>query len=74
MRSFISLAAGLAEMTRGKFLVMTVIGCAIWCAALASIGYSLGGSWHHVIKAFSYAGYVALALVVIAVVCPHLTG
>ena len=30
VRSFISLAAGLAEMTRTKFLVMTVIGCTIW--------------------------------------------
>ena len=68
VRSFISLAAGLAEMARVKFLVMTVIGCTIWCAALASIGYSLGASWHHVLKDFSYAGYVALVLVVIAVV------
>ena len=67
IRSFISLAAGLAEMARGKFLLMTVIGCTIWCGALAGIGYSLGSSWHHVVKAFSYAGYVALALVVIAI-------
>ncbi len=68
VRSFISLAAGLAEMTLGKFLLFTVVGCAVWCAALASIGYSLGASWHHVIKGFSAAGYVAGALVVIAIV------
>ena len=67
VRSFISLAAGLAEMTLGKFVAFTVVGCTIWCAALASIGYSLGGSWHHVIKAFSYAGYVAIAVVVLAI-------
>jgi len=67
VRSFISLAAGLAEMTRTKFLVLTVIGCAIWCAALASIGYSLGASWHHVLKDFSYAGYLAAVLVVLVV-------
>jgi len=55
-------------MARGKFAIFTVIGCSIWCAALAAIGYSLGSSWHHVIKAFSYAGYIALALVIIALV------
>ncbi|MCU1495275.1 MAG: associated Golgi protein-like protein [Acidimicrobiaceae bacterium] len=67
VRSFISLAAGLAEMARLKFALYTVLGCAIWCAALAAIGYSLGSSWHRVIKDFSYAGYVAAALVVLAI-------
>jgi membrane protein DedA with SNARE-associated domain len=68
LRSFISLAAGLAEMALGKFAVLTVVGCAVWCTALASIGYSLGASYEHVIKAFSYAGYVAAVLFVLAVV------
>ncbi len=68
LRSFVSLAAGLGEMAVGKFLAFTVLGCAIWCAALASIGYWLGTSSHHVIKAFSYAGYVVGALIVVAVV------
>jgi len=68
LRSFVSLAAGLGEMTFGKFLAFTVIGCAVWNAALASIGYSLGASWHHVIKIFSYAGYVLAALFVLAIV------
>jgi membrane protein DedA with SNARE-associated domain len=67
LRSFISLAAGLAEMALGKFAVLTVIGCAVWCTALASIGYSLGASYEHVIKGFSYAGYVAAVLVVLAI-------
>jgi membrane protein DedA with SNARE-associated domain len=68
VRSFISVAAGLAEMALGKFALFTVIGCAAWCAALASIGYSLGSSYEHVIKAFSYAGYVAIVLVVLAII------
>ena len=68
LRSFVSFAAGLGEMALAKFLVFTVIGCAIWCTALASLGYSLGSSYNHVLKAFSYAGYVAAVLVVIAVV------
>jgi membrane protein DedA with SNARE-associated domain len=68
LRSFVSLAAGLGEMAFAKFLVFTVIGCAMWCAALASIGYSLGASWHAVIHDFSYAGYALAALAVVAIV------
>jgi hypothetical protein len=40
---------------------------AIWCTVLTSVGYSLGSSCKHAVKAFSYAGYLAAALVVIAV-------
>jgi membrane protein DedA with SNARE-associated domain len=68
LRSFVSFAAGLGEMAIGKFLVFTVIGCAVWCTALTSLGYSLGSGYSHVLKAFSDAGYVAAVLVVIAVV------
>jgi membrane protein DedA with SNARE-associated domain len=67
LRSFVSFAAGLGEMALPKFLAYTVIGCAIWCTALVSIGYSLGSSYNHVLKAFSYAGYVLAALAVVAV-------
>jgi len=68
LRSFVSFAAGLGEMAVAKFTVFTVIGCAIWCTALCSLGYSLGSSYNHVLKAFSYAGYVIGVLAVIAVV------
>jgi len=68
LRSFVSFAAGLGEMAIAKFAVFTVIGCAIWCTALVSLGYSLGSSYHKVLKGFSDAGYVLAALAVIAVV------
>jgi membrane protein DedA with SNARE-associated domain len=67
LRSFVSFAAGLGEMAMGKFLIFTVIGCAIWCTILTSVGYALGSSYTHVLKAFSYAGYLAAVLVVTAV-------
>ena len=67
LRSFVSFAAGLGEMAIGKFFVYTVIACAIWCAALASIGYSLGSTYNKVVNAFSDVGYVVLVLAVIAV-------
>jgi len=73
LRSFVSLAAGLAEMAIAPFLLFTLIGCAIWCTALASVGYSLGSSYNHVLKDFSSAGYAAGALFVLVVLglCAH---
>ena len=68
LRSFVSFAAGLGEMAVAKFLLFTVIGCAIWCTALTSFGYALGSSYSRALKAFSYAGYVAAAVVIVAVV------
>jgi membrane protein DedA with SNARE-associated domain len=67
LRSFVSVAAGLGEMAIVRFLIYTVLGSAIFCATLISIGYTLGASWHHVVKDFSYAGYVAAALAVLVV-------
>lgn len=68
LRSFVSFAAGLAEMRVVPFVVATVAGCALWCSALASLGYSLGSSWHHVIQKFHVATYIVAVLVVLAVV------
>ena len=42
LRSFVSFAAGLGEMALAKFVLFTVIGCAVWCTALTSLGYSPG--------------------------------
>lgn len=67
LRSFVSFAAGLAEMRLVPFAVATVAGCVVWCTALASLGYSLGSSWHHVLQKFSYAGYAAAGLAVLLV-------
>src|SRR5271165_2337061 len=73
LRSFVSFAAGLGEMPLPKFTIFTVIGCAIWCTALCTLGYSLGSSYEHVLKAFSDAGYVigVLAVIAVAIVIVH---
>jgi len=67
LRSFVSFAAGLGEMAMAKFVIFTVIGCAVWCTVLTSVGYGLGSSYNRVLKDFSYAGYVAAVLAVGAV-------
>jgi membrane protein DedA with SNARE-associated domain len=67
LRSFVSFAAGLGEMAIGKFFLYTVIACAIWCTALATIGYNLSSTYDSIVHGFSYAGYVLVGLAVIAV-------
>ena len=67
LRSFVSFAAGLAEMAFAKFVVFTVIGCAVWCTGLSLLGYSLGSTYDSVQKKFSYATYVIAVLAVVAV-------
>lgn len=67
-RSFVSFAAGLAEMRIVPFFAATVAGSGIFIAALVSLGYSLGSSWNTVLHKFSFAGYVVAVLIVIAVI------
>jgi membrane protein DedA with SNARE-associated domain len=68
LRSFVSFACGLGEMAFGKFMLFTFIGSAIFATAQALLGYSLGSSYEHVLKAFSNAGYVLGILFVLAVI------
>ena len=42
MRTFISIPAGLAEMSLVRFGAATLAGSAIWCTAIALVGYELG--------------------------------
>jgi membrane protein DedA with SNARE-associated domain len=73
VRSFVSIAAGIGEMSLTKFVAFSATASVIWCGALAGIGYAVGASWHRVITDFSYVGYLAAAivLVVIAVFVAH---
>jgi membrane protein DedA with SNARE-associated domain len=68
VRTFVSFPAGVAEMDPLRFGLYTVVGVAVWVSALASVGYALGGSWHSMVKGFGDAGYVAAAVIVLAIV------
>ena len=48
VRTFISLPAGIARMTFGKFVVYTFLGSLPWCLVLAYAGYKLGEHWGEV--------------------------
>ena len=67
VRAFISLPAGVAEMKRGRFIVLTTIGCAIWVWILAELGYTAGKN-QHFIKYFHDAEYPIIAVIVLVLV------
>jgi membrane protein DedA with SNARE-associated domain len=52
----------------GRYLLFTVIGCAIWCTRLTLCGYSFGGTCNHVQMSFSSAAYVIPFPVILAVI------
>jgi membrane protein DedA with SNARE-associated domain len=66
VRTFISFPAGVAEMPLVPFGLFTAVGVTVWVGVLAGIGYSLGGSYHSMVKAFGDASYVVAALAVLA--------
>jgi len=66
VRAFISLPAGLAEMKRGRFVVLTTIGSGIWVWLLTELGYRAGKNQHFV-KYFKEAEIPIVALVVIVI-------
>lgn len=74
VRSFISMGAGLADVTIQRFSLSNLVASTIWCAAFAGAGWALGNGWRSFDAGFHYADYVAVAIavVLIAAVCARL--
>ena len=67
VRSFVSIPAGIFRVPFGRYVVLTLIGSAIWCFVFAGIGWAAGASWESVHSAFRYADVVVAVAVVGAV-------
>jgi membrane protein DedA with SNARE-associated domain len=65
VRSFISVPAGIAEMRRSRFVVLTAIGCAAWVSLLSGLGYAAGGNWHRVSHDFHDAQTPIIIVIVL---------
>jgi membrane protein DedA with SNARE-associated domain len=66
-RSFISIPAGVFEMPFRRYNVLTLIGNAVWCFALAGVGWALGRSYetfHHDFRWVEYAVVAGIVLLV----------
>ena len=60
-RSFISIPAGVFEMPFRRYNVLTLIGNAVWCFALAGIGWALGSSYQRFHHDFRYVEIAVVA-------------
>ena len=64
VRSFVSIPAGVFEVPLRRYTVLTLIGSAIWCFALAGVGWAFGSQWETFHRAFRYVDYAIVALLV----------
>jgi membrane protein DedA with SNARE-associated domain len=64
-RSFVSIPAGVFEARLPRYMVLTALGSAIWCFALAGVGWGLGASYDTFHKDFGYVEYAVVAGIVI---------
>jgi len=66
LRSFVAIPAGIARMSVPRYTVLTLVGSALWCFALAGAGWALGANWERFHHAFRYADYAVAAVVLVA--------
>jgi membrane protein DedA with SNARE-associated domain len=67
VRAFTSLVAGFTGVPAILFGILSLIGTLIYASAVAGIGYAVGSAWHQVAHGLALAGYVILALVILAI-------
>jgi membrane protein DedA with SNARE-associated domain len=68
VRSFISIPAGVFRAPLGRYTALTLVGSAVWCFALAGVGWGVGSSWERFHHGFRYADYVVALAVAAGVV------
>ena len=68
VRAFASIVAGLVDIPPVRFGILSFIGTLIYVVVLSSIGYSLGGEWGKVEHTLSTAGYIVVAVIVVAII------
>jgi membrane protein DedA with SNARE-associated domain len=68
VRSFVSIPAGVFRSPVASYTALTLAGSAIWCFALAGVGWGVGKSYHRFDHDFRYAEYAIVAAVVVLLV------
>jgi membrane protein DedA with SNARE-associated domain len=68
VRSFVSIPAGVFEVPFRRYVVLTLLGSAIWCFVFAGAGWAAGASWESFHHAFRFADIlVGIAIVALVV-------
>jgi len=68
VRAVFPYAAGVAEMPFGRFLMFATLGSIPWIAGLGILGQAVGSHWTNWRHNLEYVDYVALALLIAAIV------
>lgn len=67
VRTYISLPAGIARMSFGKFCLYSFLGSLPWCLLLAFIGYQLGSNYTKISGPLHYLdGVIGVVVIVLA--------
>jgi membrane protein DedA with SNARE-associated domain len=64
VRSFVSIPAGVFETPFVRYMLLTLLGSAIWCFAFAGAGYAAGEAWEDFHHAFHYVEYIVAVAIV----------
>jgi membrane protein DedA with SNARE-associated domain len=67
VRTFVSIVSGFVELPLLLFAVLSLAGTAAWVTAISLVGYGVGSAWNRVAHGISVAGYVIVALAVLAI-------
>jgi membrane protein DedA with SNARE-associated domain len=71
LRSFVAIPAGIVRVPFAKFLLLALVGCAVFCFGLAGAGWALGSAYtnaHHDLRYVEYAvvaGVLAVAAYIV---------
>lgn len=65
VRSFVSIPAGVARLRLDVYTLLTLLGSAIWCFALAGVGWGLGASYERFHHDFRYVE-IAVGVLLVA--------
>jgi membrane protein DedA with SNARE-associated domain len=61
VRSFVSIPAGVFRVKLGRYSVLTLAGSALWCFALAGVGWAAGTGYERFHRDFRWVEYAVFA-------------
>jgi membrane protein DedA with SNARE-associated domain len=67
VRSFVSIPAGIFRVPFGRYVVLTLIGSAIWSFVLAGIGWALGSSYESFHEKFGFVEIAVIAGILVGI-------
>jgi membrane protein DedA with SNARE-associated domain len=67
IRSFVALPAGILEWPLRRMLPLAFLGCTVFAAVVAGIGWAVGASWHQASHDLRYLDYLVVVGIVAVV-------